>query len=136
VGKRGKDVKGERFFAEDLLNAKSLGGSAAWADGSPLFPSATIPLGIVSLLLTPQDPKRKILATFSDEFPVRKKRGPGRKKLCVVPAGADSTGARLNKGGKSAVLARLDRSMHQSGMRGARPLAARKRVRRRILQQL
>jgi hypothetical protein len=87
---------------------------------------ATLPLGIVSFLLTPQEPRRRIPATFSVRF-------------WSTWAGADPSTremARHSRGGKRAVFAGLDRSMHQSGVRGARPLAAGYRFRRRTLQQL
>ena len=48
------------------------------------LPFATIPLGIVSFHLTPQDTRRKIPASFPLGF---RSRGPDRKKSRVVPEG-------------------------------------------------
>ena len=44
--------------------------------------------------------------------------------------------ASFQRGTKRAVFAGMDCAMHQSGVRGSRPLAARRRLRRRTLQQL
>ena len=84
--------------------------------------SATAPLGIVYFLLTPQVRQRKIPATFSA---ASWSRGPERKKSRINPEGE-----------KRAVFAGMDRAVHQSGMRRARPLAACSRLRGRTLQQL
>jgi hypothetical protein len=43
--------------------------------------SATVPLGIVSLLLTPQDPRRKISATFPMDVRLIKKGEAGSEKV-------------------------------------------------------
>jgi len=98
--------------------------------------SATPPLGIVSLLLTPQVPKRKIPATFP--FAARSLGGPERKSVarrrCAYPD--CGRGARREGGAQLAIPAWLDRAMHQSGMCRARPLAARGYLRWRSLQQL
>jgi hypothetical protein len=48
------------------------------------WPFATLPLGIVSFHLTPQDTRRKIPASFPLGF---RSRGPDRKKSRVVPEG-------------------------------------------------
>jgi hypothetical protein len=45
-------------------------------------------------------------------------------------------GASFHRGEKRAVFAGMDSAMHQSGVRGSRPLAARNRFRGRTLQQL
>lgn len=93
-----------------------------WRNEGRVVPSATVPLGIVSFHLTPQVRRRKIPATFSA---ASWSRGLLRKKSRVIPEGE-----------KRAVFAGMDCAVHQSGMRGARPLAARGRRRGRTLQQL
>ena len=49
--------------------------------------SGTQPLGIVSFLLTPQETRRRIPATFPHRFRFR---GPGRKRVRVVPEGGET----------------------------------------------
>src|SRR5215471_8596587 len=83
---------------------------------------ATLPLGIVSFLLTPQETRRRIPETFSVARPFQ---GDPAGKITRCP-----------RGGKFAVFAGLDGAVHQSGVRGSRPLAAGVRLRRRTLQQL
>jgi hypothetical protein len=84
VGKPGKVVKGERFFAEVRDGKRNHLSHRRRAGRVPVRHSATVPLGIVSFLLTPQDPKRKILATFSEDFRFARNRGAGSEKVCAT----------------------------------------------------
>jgi hypothetical protein len=92
VGKPGRVVKGERGFAG--IESRKAGCQRSVSGGARVRVnlSATAPLGIVSLLLTPQVPKRRIPATFPDDFPVRGNPGSriGKRSL-ETPAGAGSS---------------------------------------------
>jgi hypothetical protein len=84
VGKPRKVVKEERQFCADALSATgSILREQIEASGS-VGRFATPPLGIVSFLLTPQERRRRIPATFSAGF---WSGGPERKKWRVNPEG-------------------------------------------------
>jgi hypothetical protein len=96
---------------------------------------ATLPLGIVSFPLTPQDKQRTLPATFSVEFLSGDRTGLPAATLNGSPRTEKI--ARDSRGGKQrAVFAGMDCAMHQSGVRRSRPLAAGHRLRRRAVQQL
>jgi hypothetical protein len=75
---------------------------------------ATVPLGIVYFLLTPQVSERKISATFPN-VP-----GQGTQEQ----EGAGKIRSAQCQGVMRAIFARMDCSMHQSRVRGSRPLVA------------
>ena len=97
---------------------------------SPVGLAATAPLGIVSFLLTPQEHRRRIPATFSDF------RSGDRRRLAQLLAASGKSAQHFTGGKQRAVFAGLDRAVHQPGVRRPRPLAACLRLRRGSLQQL
>ncbi len=157
VGKRAKFVKGERFLPK-VHSAR--GHAPVWRQGRNgsggsigSICNRTTRNCVFSLDTTRAEAQNS--GNFSDCCTVQGRHGGTRSErdratfqrarlACPYEGrrvrrntGAGSTWRPPEKRGiKRAVFAWLDCAMHQSGMRGARPLAARRHVRGRILQQL
>jgi hypothetical protein len=115
VGKAQKVVKAQCVSRREFSPADSILTRIRPSEMRPEMRLATLPLDIVSFLLTPQGHRRRIPATFSVGF-----RSRGSERFTAN----GKNRASFQRGKKRAVFAGMDCAMHQSGMRGSRPLAA------------
>ena len=134
VGKARKVVKQESRFRQEILRR-----SAEASSGARSIRNTTTRYCIFSLDTTrpaAQNPPNFFRGLpvqgdrYGPMFAARSYGGPGTFNV------NGKNRASFQRGKKRAVFAGMDCSMHQSGMRGSRPLAARRRLRRRTLQQL